>query len=311
MERLGRPGRLLHRQRADVSAPRRQPDPNHAVRHHRRHRGVRARVPVADLPRRLRPAARGVCARRDPRRAVRQGPPPGRARPRAGVGDRVHVDVHARRLDAPHRQHAVPVDLREQTSRTRWGTCGSPSSTSSAGCSRSSPHAAPNAVSQVPLIGASGAVSGVLGAYLLLYPHARVLVVIPFGFLLHSMRVRAVWVLGGWFVLQLINSVAMGSTGGGVAWSAHVGGFLAGAVLIPLLQASERHPVRSRAESVQLRQDRRRWPKLSARSRSIRVSRGHPGSATAATSPGSSRGRWDARRPSPCAPPSRSTPPSR
>jgi len=98
-------------------------------------------------------------------------------------------------------------------------------------------HAAPNATSQVPLIGASGAVSGVLGAYLLLYPHARVLVVIPFGFLLHSMRVRAVWVLGGWFVLQLINSVAMGSGGGGgVAWSAHVGGFLAGAVLIPFFK---------------------------------------------------------------------------
>lgn len=98
-------------------------------------------------------------------------------------------------------------------------------------------HAAPNAASQVPLIGASGAVSGVLGAYLLLYPHARVLIVIPFGFFLHSMRVRAVWVLGGWFVLQLINSVAMGGAGGGgVAWSAHVGGFLAGAVLIPFFK---------------------------------------------------------------------------
>ena len=56
-------------------------------------------------------------------------------------------------------------------------------------------HAAPNAASQVPLIGASGAVSGVLGAYLLLYPHARVLVAIPLGFFLHTMRIRAVWVL--------------------------------------------------------------------------------------------------------------------
>ena len=98
-------------------------------------------------------------------------------------------------------------------------------------------HAAPNAASQVPLIGASGAVSGVLGAYLLLYPHARVLVAIPLGFYLTTMRVRAVWVLGGWFVLQLINSVVMGSGGGGgVAWSAHVGGFLAGAVLIPFFK---------------------------------------------------------------------------
>ena len=81
-------------------------------------------------------------------------------------------------------------------------------------------HAAPNAASQIPLIGASGAVSGVLGAYLLLYPHARVLVVIPFGFLLHTMRVRAVWVLGGWFVLQLVNSAMVGAEGAGVAWDA-------------------------------------------------------------------------------------------
>ena len=98
-------------------------------------------------------------------------------------------------------------------------------------------HAAPNAASQVPLVGASGAVSGVLGAYLLLYPHARVLVAIPFGIFIHTMRVRAVWVLGGWFVLQLINSAMAGGTGGGgVAWGAHVGGFLAGAVLIPFFK---------------------------------------------------------------------------
>ena len=97
-------------------------------------------------------------------------------------------------------------------------------------------HAAPNAASQVPLIGASGAVSGVLGAYLLLYPHARVLVVIPFGIFLHSMRIRAGWVLGGWFLLQLFNSAVTGSAGGGVAWGAHVGGFLAGAVLIPFFK---------------------------------------------------------------------------
>ena len=60
--------------------------------------------------------------------------------------------------------------------------------------------------------------------------------VIPFGIFLHTMRVRAVWVLGGWFVLQLINSAMVGTSGGGVAWSAHVGGFLAGAVLIPFFK---------------------------------------------------------------------------
>ena len=97
-------------------------------------------------------------------------------------------------------------------------------------------HAAPNADSQVPLIGASGAVSGVLGAYLLLYPHARVLVAIPFGIFIHTMRIRAVWVLGGWFLLQLLNSAMVGAQGAGVAFDAHIGGFLAGAVLIPFFK---------------------------------------------------------------------------
>lgn len=97
-------------------------------------------------------------------------------------------------------------------------------------------HAAPDPTSEIPLIGASGAVSGVLGAYLLLHPHARVLVLIPFGFFLHTMRIRAVWVLGGWFVLQLFNTWTVDASGGGVAWSAHVGGFLAGAALIPLFK---------------------------------------------------------------------------
>lgn len=98
-------------------------------------------------------------------------------------------------------------------------------------------HTVPDAASTVPVIGASGAVSGVLGAYLLLYPHARVLVLIPLGIFLHTMRIRAGWVLGGWFVLQLVNSaVAAGGGGGGVAWGAHVGGFVAGAVLIPFFK---------------------------------------------------------------------------
>ena len=98
-------------------------------------------------------------------------------------------------------------------------------------------HLAPNAASLTPVIGASGAVSGVLGAYLLLYPHARVLVAVPFGIFIHTMRIRAVWVLGGWFLLQLFHSAAAGSSGGGgVAWGAHVGGFLAGAALIPFFK---------------------------------------------------------------------------
>lgn len=98
-------------------------------------------------------------------------------------------------------------------------------------------NALPNTASTIPMIGASGAISGVLGAYLLLYPHARVLVVIPLGFYLHTVRLPASWVLGFWFVLQLINTAAnTGNEGGGVAWLAHVGGFIAGMVLIPFFK---------------------------------------------------------------------------
>jgi membrane associated rhomboid family serine protease len=90
--------------------------------------------------------------------------------------------------------------------------------------------------SQVPMIGASGAISGVLGAYLLLHPRAHVLVVIPLGFYLHTTRLPAMLVLGFWFVLQLLNSLLTGQDGGGVAWGAHIGGFVAGVLLIPLFK---------------------------------------------------------------------------
>lgn len=86
--------------------------------------------------------------------------------------------------------------------------------------------------SAIPMIGASGAIGGILGAYLLLYPRARVLVLIPLGFFTQLIRVRAVFVLGFWFVLQLLNSTASSAGAGGVAYWAHVGGFVAGAALI-------------------------------------------------------------------------------
>ena len=88
----------------------------------------------------------------------------------------------------------------------------------------------------IPMIGASGAVSGVLGAYLLLHPHARVLVFIPFGFLSQMIHLPAVWVLGLWIGIQVLNSVMSGHAGGGVAWYAHIGGFVAGMALIPLFK---------------------------------------------------------------------------
>jgi len=99
-------------------------------------------------------------------------------------------------------------------------------------------HAALDPGSRVPMIGASGAISGVLGAYLLLYPHARVLVGVPLGFFIYTIYLPAMLVLGFWFFLQVINSTAAaaGQQEGGVAWFAHIGGFLAGMVLIPFFK---------------------------------------------------------------------------
>ena len=79
--------------------------------------------------------------------------------------------------------------------------------------------------SQVPMVGASGAIGGVLGAYLINHPNARVLVLIPY-FILTIIKIRALYVLGFWFILQFISS------GGGVAYAAHIGGFVSGMILI-------------------------------------------------------------------------------
>jgi membrane associated rhomboid family serine protease len=92
-----------------------------------------------------------------------------------------------------------------------------------------------NPGSEIPMIGASGAISGVLGAYLLLYPQARVLVAIPLGLIVQTMRLPAAIVLGLWFVIQIFSSVAAGD-GPGVAWFAHIGGFVAGLVLITVFR---------------------------------------------------------------------------
>jgi len=86
--------------------------------------------------------------------------------------------------------------------------------------------------STIPMIGASGAVSGILGAYVVLYPRANVLVVVPLLIVFYTVRVPALVVLGLWFGGQLLSSLAVESGAGGVAFLAHVGGFIAGVVLI-------------------------------------------------------------------------------
>jgi membrane associated rhomboid family serine protease len=92
--------------------------------------------------------------------------------------------------------------------------------------------------SQIPMVGASGAIAGVLGAYMIRFPKARILTLIFFGFFIRIVAIPALFVLGFWFILQLLYALpSIGSTSGGVAFFAHVGGFLAGIVLFKLLSA--------------------------------------------------------------------------
>ena len=92
--------------------------------------------------------------------------------------------------------------------------------------------------SAVPMVGASGAVSGTLGAYLLLHPHARIWTLVIFGYFARMIPVPAMVVLGFWVVLQFVNSIFTFARGGaeGVAFLAHLGGFVAGLALIGLFR---------------------------------------------------------------------------
>ncbi len=92
--------------------------------------------------------------------------------------------------------------------------------------------ALPHPQSQIPMIGASGAISGVLGAYIVLFPKASVLVAIPLGFYAHVTRLSAFVVLGLWFAIQILSSLAAKPDTPGVAFAAHAGGFVAGVLLI-------------------------------------------------------------------------------
>ena len=93
--------------------------------------------------------------------------------------------------------------------------------------------------SSIPMIGASGAISGVLGAYLLLYPHARVLVLIPLGVLSRMIYLPAMAVLGFWFLLQVVSIMLADPNQPGVAFGAHAGGFVAGMLLVLVFKRSE------------------------------------------------------------------------
>jgi membrane associated rhomboid family serine protease len=99
--------------------------------------------------------------------------------------------------------------------------------------------------SGVPNIGASGAIAGVLGAYLVLYPRARVLTALTLLFFFAVVELPAILLLGAWFVLQLLDgSAGLVSAGDSVAYFAHVGGFAAGLLLVwPLVRGRPKRPV--------------------------------------------------------------------
>ena len=109
-------------------------------------------------------------------------------------------------------------------------------------------HILADPTSQLPSIGASGAIAGVLGAYITLYPHARVIALLPLGIFAHTVQIPAVFFLGFWFLQQfLMGSLSLSeatSQTGGVAWWAHTGGFVAGLVLVWVFQSRKRRPVR-------------------------------------------------------------------
>lgn len=96
-------------------------------------------------------------------------------------------------------------------------------------------HLVVNWHSAVPTIGASGAIAGVMGAYMILYPSSRILTFIPIFFIPYFIEVPAFFFLGIWFVLQFLNAASLPSEGGGIAWWAHIGGFISGVVLLKAL----------------------------------------------------------------------------
>lgn len=99
-----------------------------------------------------------------------------------------------------------------------------------------------SATSSIPSLGASGAIAGVMGAYILKFPQAKIVTVLPLGILFPLFKIPAVYFLGFWFVEQALNGISslevttsVGMESGGVAYWAHAGGFIAGAILGPML----------------------------------------------------------------------------
>lgn len=128
-----------------------------------------------------------------------------------------------------------------------------------AGIAADAAHVISAPMSQIPTVGASGAIAGVLGAYLILFPKARVQTVVIAFRMLRVVSVQALWVLGFWFVLQLIQGfVSLGAVNvAGIAYWAHIGGFVAGALMMGAYALLRGIPLFGQGEAVM--QPPRQW----------------------------------------------------
>lgn len=110
-------------------------------------------------------------------------------------------------------------------------------------------HFALNYHSRVPTIGASGAIAGVMGAYLISYPNSRILTLIPIIFIPYFVEIPAFFFLGLWFLIQFLNATASSAGSSGIAWWAHIGGFVAGILFLKLFLKVPRSGINARLKT--------------------------------------------------------------
>ena len=116
-----------------------------------------------------------------------------------------------------------------------------------------------NLNSNVPTIGASGAIAGVMGAYFILHPRAKILTLIPIIFIPYFLEIPAAFFLGIWFILQFINAAGSHGQASGVAWWAHIGGFVLGIIFLKLFSAL---PSVSAPDKIRRATERKKSPRL-------------------------------------------------
>jgi hypothetical protein len=116
-----------------------------------------------------------------------------------------------------------------------------------------------NMDSRIPTIGASGAIAGVMGAYLILYPSSKILTLIPIFFIPYFIEIPAFFFLGIWFLLQFLSAAVSRGDLGGIAWHAHVGGFVFGMVLLKLF---DRVPQTGLTHKVRAATSKQKTPRL-------------------------------------------------